>query len=256
MLPTWHTIGKPGAVPNTENHTMQTLNRRQLLQACGAGAATLTLAPQLLAADPTGFTLPKLPYAYDALEPHIDARTMEIHHDRHHKAYVDNLNTALKDHPDLLKMNIRDILKNIDKVPEPIRQAVINNGGGHANHSLFWIIMGPQAGGEPSGALAKAIDNEFESFTKFKDKMSKAATTRFGSGWSWLVVDDKGKLHVYSTGNQDSPYLKGHTPLLGLDVWEHAYYLKYQNKRPDYVKAWWNCVNWKTVGDRYAMASK
>ncbi len=236
---------------------MQNLNRRQLLQACGAGVATLALAPRLLAAEEApGFKLPPLPYAYDALEPNIDAKTMMIHHDLHHKGYVTNLNKALMDEPALLKMNIRDILKDITKVPEKIRQAVINNGGGHANHSLFWVIMGPNGGGEPSGALAKGIDGAFESFDKFKTKLSTAAATRFGSGWAWLVVNDKGKLDVYSTGNQDSPYLKGHTPLLGLDVWEHAYYLKYQNRRPEYVKNWWNCVNWKEVAERYAAASK
>jgi superoxide dismutase, Fe-Mn family len=239
---------------------MQTPNRRQFLQAAAAGAATLalpSLVPQVLAADAqTGFTLPKLTYAFDALEPNIDARTMEIHHDRHHKAYVDNLNAALKDYPELLKTPIRDILKDIEKVPEMVRQTVINNGGGHANHSLFWIIMGPQGGGEPSGPLAKAIDGSFDSFAKFQTKLNDAAMKRFGSGWAWLVIDGKGKLDVYSTGNQDSPYLKGHTPLLGLDVWEHAYYLKYQNKRLDYVKAWWNCVNWKKVAERYDTASK
>jgi len=236
---------------------MQTTNRRQFLQTVGAGAATLALAPHVFAAEAAvGFTLPKLPYAYDALEPYIDAKTMEIHHDLHHKAYVTNLNNALKDSPELLKKPVTAILKDIEAVPMAIRQAVINNGGGHANHTMFWEIMGPKAGGEPTGALGKAIVDVFESFAKFQDKVNAAAMTRFGSGWSWLVVDGKGKLEVYSTGNQDSPYLKGQTPLLGLDVWEHAYYLKYQNKRLDYVKAWWNCVNWKNVAERYASAVK
>jgi superoxide dismutase, Fe-Mn family len=235
---------------------MQTLNRRQLLQAFGASAATLALAPHVLAADKTEFTLPKLPYAYDALEPYIDAKTMEIHHDKHHQAYVTNLNAALKDHPEFFKKSISQLLKEIDQVPEKIRQAVINNGGGHANHSLFWQVMGPKAGGEPDGALAKAIDGAFESFDKFKAKMSDAAIKRFGSGWAWLVSDSGGKLMVISSANQDSPYLKGQTPLLGLDVWEHAYYLKYQNKRADYVKAWWNTVNWPYVAERLAKVTK
>ncbi len=239
---------------------MQSLNRRELLTTLGAGVATLALAPgRLLAAEEqTGFTLPKLPYAYDALEPSIDKLTMEIHHDKHHAAYVKNLNLALKDHPEFLKMPIDKLMRDIDKVPEKIRQAVKNNGGGHANHTLFWEIMGPKGGGEPTGALAKAIDNAFESFDKFQAKMSTAAGTRFGSGWAWLVVDSKGKLDVYSTANQDTPLwvMKGQTPILGLDVWEHAYYLKYQNKRPDYIKAWWNVVNWKAVADKYASAMK
>jgi len=235
---------------------MQTLNRRQLLQAFGASAATLALAPHVLAADIAEFKLPKLPYAYDALEPHIDAETMKIHHDRHHQAYVTNLNAALKDHPEFFKKSIVQLLKEIDQVPEMIRQAVINNGGGHANHSLFWDVMMPKGGGEPGGALAKSIDAAFGSFDKYKAKMSEAAMKRFGSGWAWLVSDGGGQLLVISSANQDSPYLKGQTPLLGLDVWEHAYYLKYQNKRADYVKAWWNTVNWSYVAERYAKGTK
>jgi superoxide dismutase, Fe-Mn family len=235
---------------------MHHLNRRQLLQAVGASAATLALAPLVRAENPTGFSLPKLPYDFDALEPYIDAKTMEIHHDKHHQAYVTSLNTTLKDYPELLKKSIVALLKEIDQVPEKIKQAVINFGGGHANHSLFWVEMGPKAGGEPEGALAKAIDGAFESFAKFQTKFNDAAGKRFGSGWAWLISDDKGKLDVISTANQDSPYLKGQTPLLGLDVWEHAYYLKYQNKRADYVKAWWNTVNWKYVAERHANATK
>ncbi len=237
---------------------MQPLNRRQVLSALGAGVATLALGSRSLVAaeKPAGFVLPKLPYAFDALEPYIDARTMEIHHDRHHAAYVDNLNKALQGHTELLKMPIDQLMREIDKVPEKIRQPVINNGGGHANHTLFWEIMGPKAGGEPSGALATAIRDAFESFAKFQDKLTTAAMTRFGSGWAWLVVDGKGKLDVISSANQDSPLMKGQTPILGLDVWEHAYYLKYQNKRADYVKAWWNVVNWKHVADRYGAVAK
>jgi Fe-Mn family superoxide dismutase len=238
---------------------MQPLNRRQLLHAAGAGVATLSLAPlvEAVQAQPTGFTLPKLPYDYAALEPHIDAETMKIHHDRHHQAYVDNLNKALAGHPDLLKKDINTLIREISKVPENIRQAVINNGGGHANHTLFWTVMTPNKSDQQvPAALAKAIDGAFESLDKFKQKMTDAAMTRFGSGWAWLVSDDKGKLQVLSTANQDSPLMKGQTPLLGLDVWEHAYYLKYQNKRADYVKAWWNVVNWKNVADRHAEAAK
>jgi superoxide dismutase, Fe-Mn family len=237
---------------------MSHLSRRLFLQAAGGTAAALALpgVPLLAAEEQTAFTLPKLPYAYDALEPHIDKLTMEIHHDKHHAAYVTNLNTALKDHPEIAKKDIVAILKNVMFVPEAIRQAVINNGGGHANHTLFWEVMGPKAGGEPTGPLAKAIDTTFGSFAKFQDKMTAAAVTRFGSGWAWLTAGDKGALEVISTANQDSPYMQGKTPLLGLDVWEHAYYLKYQNKRPDYVKAWWNVVNWKNVADRHDEATK
>jgi len=238
---------------------MPSLSRRQMLQAAGAGVATLALAPltaAVRAADPQGFKLPKLPYAFDALEPYIDAKTMEIHHDKHHQAYITSLNNALKDQPALLSMGIAALLKDINKVPMAIKQAVVNFGGGHANHSLFWIIMEPKAAKEPSGPLAKAIDEAFGSFAKFQTQLSTAATTRFGSGWGWLVAGPKGKLEVYSTANQDSPYLMGHTPLLGLDVWEHAYYLKYQNLRAKYVEAWWNVINWKTVAERHAEAMK
>jgi Fe-Mn family superoxide dismutase len=232
------------------------MTRRQLLKSAGAGAALAMLTPlRALASAKTGYELPPLPYAYDALEPYIDAETMKLHHDFHHKAYVDNLNKALKDHPELAQKPVDELLREINSVPESIRQQVINQGGGHANHSMFWQIMGPKAGGQPSGALAKAIDEVFGGFDKFQQNVSQKAISRFGSGWSWLVVNN-GKMEVTSTGNQDSPYMANKTPLLGLDVWEHAYYLKYKNRRPDYVKAWWNVVNWDTVAERYERAAK
>ena len=194
--------------------------------------------------------LPPLPYAFGALEPHIDAQTMHIHHDKHHAAYVNNLNKALDGHADLQSKSIEDLLKDISKVPENIRTAVRNNGGGHANHAMFWQIMGPNAGGAPTGALADAIASTFGSVDKFKELFTQAATTRFGSGWAWLV-EAGGKLAVESTANQDSPMMDGKKPIMGLDVWEHAYYLKYQNRRPDYINAWWNVVNWAEVGRRF-----
>lgn len=200
--------------------------------------------------------LPPLPYSYDALEPHIDARTMEIHHGKHHAAYVNNVNKLLEGHPNLAAKPIEQLLRDITQVPEDIRQAVINNGGGHANHSLFWQIMGPGRGGHPTGALADEIANTFGSFEQFQRQFSEAALTRFGSGWAWLGFDENGKLHVGSTANQDSPYLSGHQPILALDVWEHAYYLKYQNRRADYVAAWWNTVNWEKVAEFYAAARR
>ncbi|MCL6515698.1 superoxide dismutase [Alicyclobacillus sp.] len=199
--------------------------------------------------------LPPLPYDYNALEPHIDEQTMRIHHDRHHGTYVNNLNAALEGHADLQAKSLDELLRGINSVPESIRTAVRNNGGGHANHSLFWEIMSPNGGGQPTGALADAINSTFGSFEKFKDEFSKAAAGRFGSGWAWLVVDN-GKLAITSTPNQDNPLMEGKTPILGLDVWEHAYYLKYQNKRPDYIAAWWNVVNWAEVGKRYEAAVK
>lgn len=198
------------------------------------------------------FTLPDLPYPHNALEPHIDARTMEIHHGKHHAAYVNNVNNAIAG-TEFDKMSVEDLLKNINSVPEDKRTAVRNNGGGHANHSLFWQIMSPNGGGEPSGELAAAINSTFGSFDEFKKQFSAAAAGRFGSGWAWLVVSN-GKLEVYSTANQDSPIMEGKTPILGLDVWEHAYYLNYQNRRPDYVAAWWNVVNWNKVAQLYAAA--
>ncbi len=199
------------------------------------------------------FTLPDLPYAHDALEPHIDARTMEIHHGKHHNAYVTNLNKALEGHSAFPSKSIEDVLRGIGDIPDSARQAVINNGGGHANHSLFWQIMGPSGGGAPSGDLGKAIGSELGGFDAFKDAFSKTGATRFGSGWAWLAVKN-GKLEVFSTANQDSPYMQGYTPILGLDVWEHAYYLHYQNRRPDYISAFWNVVNWDKVGSLYAAA--
>ena len=200
------------------------------------------------------FTLPDLPYAKDALEPHIDARTMEIHHDKHHQAYVTNLNNAVAG-TDLDGKDIVEILKNIDSVPANIKGAVTNNGGGHANHTLFWEVLG-SGGSAPSGDLAAAIDSTFGGLDALKEKMSTAGATRFGSGWSWLVVKPNGSLEVYSTLNQDSPYMQGDTPIFGIDVWEHAYYLNYQNRRPDYLKAIWNVVNWDQVGKNYAAAKK
>ena len=197
------------------------------------------------------FSLPPLPYAYNALEPHIDEQTMRIHHDKHHGAYVNNLNAALESHPDLQKKTIEQLLSNIAAVPEAIRTAVRNNGGGHANHTMFWEIMAPGGAKEPSGPLADAITQTFGGLAPFKEQFAKACAGRFGSGWGWLVADKSGGLAIESTANQDSPLMDGKTPVLGCDVWEHAYYLKYQNRRPDYVAAWWNVVNWTEVGKRF-----
>lgn len=199
------------------------------------------------------YTVPPLPYDFGALEPHIDAKTMEIHHDKHHAAYVNNLNAALKDHPELQGKPIEELIADLNAIPESIRTAVRNNGGGHANHSFFWEIIGPGGGGEPKGVLSDAIASELGGFAAFKEAFNKAATTRFGSGWAWLTVKD-GKLAVSSTANQDSPISEGATPVLGLDVWEHAYYLKYQNRRPEYITAFWNVINWDEVGRRYEAA--
>ena len=196
------------------------------------------------------YTLPPLPYAPNALEPSIDATTMEIHHDRHHKAYVDNLNKALDGQTNLQNKSIEQLLRDINQVPENIRTAVRNNGGGHANHTMFWEIMGPGKGGAPSGALADAIESSFGDFETFKKQFADAATKRFGSGWAWLI-DAGGKLAIESTANQDSPLMDGLVPVVGVDVWEHAYYLKYQNRRPDYISAWWNTVNWDAVSKRF-----
>jgi Fe-Mn family superoxide dismutase len=198
--------------------------------------------------------LPDLPYAFDALEPHIDARTMEIHHDRHHAAYVANLNGAIAGHAHLEEMSIEKLLAHVNELPADIRGAVQNNGGGHANHSLFWTLMSADGGGDPTGDIAGAIDAKFGSFDAFREAFAKAGATRFGSGWAWLVVNGEGELECYSTANQDSPIMQGHTPVLGLDVWEHAYYLHYQNKRPDYIAAFWNVVNWAEVNRLYAEA--
>jgi superoxide dismutase, Fe-Mn family len=199
------------------------------------------------------YTLPDLPYPENALEPHIDAQTMNIHRTKHHQAYINNVNAALEKHPNLANKSVEDLMRGLSSVPEDIRTVVRNNGGGHANHSLFWTVMGPKAGGEPAGELGEAIKKDFGSFANFRDQFTKAATTRFGSGWAWLTKSG-GKLAVESTANQDTPLSEGRTPIFGLDVWEHAYYLKYQNKRPDYITAFWNVVNWGEVGKRFAAA--
>ncbi|HKK09733.1 MAG TPA: superoxide dismutase [Bacteroidales bacterium] len=200
------------------------------------------------------YTLPDLPYDHDALEPSIDKQTMEIHHGKHHQGYTNKLNAVLEGH-ELASLPVEEVLKRIDEVPENIRQAVINNGGGYANHNLFWTIMSPNGGGAPEGELAEAIKKEFGSFDQFKDTFSSTAASQFGSGWGWLCVDKSGGLKVLSTANQDSPYMHGLTPILGVDVWEHAYYLHYQNRRPDYLSNFWNVVNWDEVGKNYQDAS-
>jgi len=200
------------------------------------------------------YEVPPLPYDYAALEPNIDQQTMQIHHDKHHAAYVTNLNNALANSPGLQQLPVEQLIQQLDKVPESARTAVRNNGGGHANHSFFWQIMGPGKGGQPSGALANKINSTFGSFDDFKKQFAQAAATRFGSGWAWLTIDNSSALKVESTPNQDSPLMEGRTPLVGVDVWEHAYYLKYQNRRPDYVTAWWNTVNWDAVAQRYQQA--
>jgi superoxide dismutase, Fe-Mn family len=237
------------------------MNRRQAIKTTTLASAALAtlpgaiaqmdMPPTLISTAPQPFTLPPLPYPYDALEPHIDARTMEIHHDKHHAAYVANLNKAVADFPDLGKKSVEDLMKELNAVPEKIRTAVRNNGGGHYNHSLFWQMMKKDGGGEPTGELAKAMDTAFASFASFKENFSKAALGQFGSGWAWLVSDG-GKLKIEPSPNQDTPLSMGQTPLLGLDVWEHAYYLKYQNKRADYITAWWNVVKWDFVAERYS----
>lgn len=201
------------------------------------------------------FTVPDLPYDYSALEPHIDEQTMRLHHDKHHAAYANNLNEALQGQENLLEMDINELVKTLNQVPEEVRTKVRNNGGGHANHSLFWTIMAPNAGGQPEGALVEAINSTFGGFDSFKEQFTNAALGRFGSGWAWLVVDNQ-KLAIMDTPNQDSPLMGGKAPILGVDVWEHAYYLKYQNKRADYVAAWWNTVNWNEVARRFEEATK
>ena len=197
------------------------------------------------------FTLPPLPYDFAALEPHIDAKTMEIHHGKHHQTYVNNLNAAIEKAPDLAKKSLDDLMRSVNTVPESVRTAVRNNGGGHWNHSMFWQIMGPKAGGEPGGNLGNAIRSAFGDFAKFREQFSAAGVGRFGSGWAWLI-NSGGKLSITSTPNQDNPLMEGQNAILGLDVWEHAYYLKYQNRRPDYITAWWNVVNWKEVEKRFS----
>lgn len=206
---------------------------------------------------PTGpYTLPPLPYAYDALQPTIDEETMKLHHDKHHKAYVDNANKLLAGQAELAKLSPEEMLKNLNKAPEDIRTGLRNNVGGHVNHSLFWQMMTPKGGGQPSAALKKAIEEKFSSFENFQTQFNEAATKRFGSGWAWLVVNKDGKLEIVSTANQDCPIMDGQIPLLGLDVWEHAYYLKYQNRRPEYITTWWNVVNWDFVDKQFASAKK
>jgi Fe-Mn family superoxide dismutase len=242
--------------------------RRQFLHRIGAGAVGGIILPALRNSPAQAavsekkegdkimaHTLPDLPYDFNALEPYIDEQTMRIHHGKHHAAYIANLNKALEGHADLAGKSVDEILSAIDKVPSDIRQGVINNGGGHANHSLFWPSLAPAGkggGGKPDGDLAQAINSAFGGFDKFKEAFTKAATTRFGSGWAWLGFDGGGKLHVGSTANQDSPLMQGHKAILGLDVWEHAYYLNYQNRRPDYIEAWWSVVNWPEVAKRFA----
>ena len=198
-------------------------------------------------------TLPQLPYAYDALEPHVDAQTMEIHHTKHHQTYINNLNAALEG-TEFANLSAEEVVRQLDKLPQDKRGAVQNNGGGHANHSLFWTVMAPNAGGKPEGALAEAIESQLGGFDAFKEAFTKAALTRFGSGWAWLSVTPEKKLVVESTGNQDSPLMTGNTPILGLDVWEHAYYLRYQNRRPEYIGAFFNVINWPEVTRRYEAA--
>ncbi len=231
---------------------MNSLTRFLAIILLGAGA----LRAQTADTPPAGpFKLPDLPYAYDALEPHIDAATMRIHHDKHHAAYVNNANKALAGHPDLAKMSVYDLVAHLDEVPEDIRTTVRNNAGGHANHSMFWLVMKPGGGGKPGGDLAKAIDETFGSFGEFQKKFTEAATKVFGSGWTWLTLTPDKELVIETAPNQDSPLSNGGKPLLCLDLWEHAYYLKHQNRRADYIAAWWNVVNWDEVAKRYREAA-
>ncbi len=228
------------------------ISRRRALEIAGGAAL---LAPKIFAA-PAPFTLPPLPYAFDALEPYIDARTMEIHHDKHHKAYVDNLNKAVASEPSLSGMSVDELLAKLDTLPAAVRNAIRNQGGGHANHSLFWLVLGPAKGEQPKGQLAKALDATFGSYSKFEDQLKAAAGGVFGSGWAWLVVEPGNKLAIEQYPNQDSPITRGKKPLLGIDVWEHAYYLKYQNRRPEYLAAITKVINWDFVSGRYEELSK
>jgi Fe-Mn family superoxide dismutase len=241
------------------------ISRRELLKKLGAGALALAAFPLVPPAfglkkegedkpPPIGFTLPALPYAFDALEPYIDARTMEIHHDKHHAAYVKNLNDALKDYPEWLTRPVWDVISSLTAIPEKVRQAVRNNGGGHANHLMFWESMKKGGGGAPQGELARDIVKSFKDFESFKNQLSETALKVFGSGWAWLSISAAGKLEIVPTPNQDTPLMDGGRPVLGLDVWEHAYYLKYQNRRVEYIAAWWNTVNWDAIGQRYVAA--
>ncbi len=241
-----------------------TIDRRHFLFLLGASVGAFALDSHASAekapisqGTTTGNTisLPPLPYAYDALEPHIDQATMQFHHDKHHAAYVKNLNAALDKHPELKSKTVEEMLRNLNSVPADIRKIVANNGGGHVNHSMFWQIMKSQGGGEPTGAIASAINQSFGSFAAFKKQFNEAGTGRFGSGWVWLVRNKNGKLEVTTTANQDSPLSEGKYPIMGNDVWEHAYYLKYQNRRPEYLDAWWNVLNWDEINKRFAAAT-
>lgn len=231
------------------------LNRRDLLSSVGVAGAAVLLASNGQSASASEATLPQLDYAKDALEPHIDAQTMEIHHGKHHQAYINNLNKALADHAQLQSKPIEELLANLDSVPESIRTTVRNNGGGHLNHTLFWKMMAPNGGKQDRGQVGKAIESTFGGFEKFQQAFAAAATGQFGSGWAWLVASN-GKLEIVATANQDTPVSKGMSPLLGVDVWEHAYYLKYQNLRANYVTAWWNVVNWGFVNELFAKAKR
>ncbi|WP_088243145.1 superoxide dismutase [Calothrix rhizosoleniae] len=247
-----------------------TLNRRHFLFLLGTTVGAFALdgcalaeetnpnsTPTTPPSQPGGaIQLPPLPYAYEALEPHIDGKTMRFHHDKHHAGYVRNLNAALEKHPELKGKNVEDLLKDLNSVPADIRTTVRNNGGGHVNHSMFWRVMKPKGGGEPDGAIASAIKKDFGSFDELKKQFNTAGAKRFGSGWAWLVLTNSGKLEVMSTANQDSPFSQGKYPIMGNDVWEHAYYLNYQNRRKDYLEAWWNLMNWEEINQRFATAKK
>ncbi|WP_234301168.1 superoxide dismutase [Sphaerospermopsis aphanizomenoides] len=236
------------------------LNRRHFLVLLGASTGAFILdsyaAAETSPASTPAIQLPPLPYAYDALEPHIDAKTMQFHHDKHHAAYVNNLNKALDKYPKLKTKSVEALLQNLDNVPADIRTTVRNNGGGHVNHSMFWKIMTPNGGGEPTGEIATAIKDNFGNFADFKKQFNEAGAGRFGSGWVWLVSRKNGKLEITTTANQDSPLMAGNYPIFGNDVWEHAYYLKYQNRRPEYLDAWWNVVNWDEINQRFANAKR
>ena len=236
----------------TRRHVLATF----VTSAAVAGLRPLSLGAQPAAAPAGPFTLPALPYAFDALEPHIDAQTMQIHHDRHHAAYVSNLNTAVAKYPDLGKKTVEELVANLDAIPEAIRTVVRNHGGGHANHAFFWQAMSKGGARAPVGELAKAIDGRFGSLSAFQDQLTRAATGVFGSGWAWLTLDKNKQLAIVQTSNQDTPLSMGQTPLVGIDVWEHAYYLKYQNKRPDYVAAFQNVINWDWASERYSRLAK
>jgi superoxide dismutase, Fe-Mn family len=244
------------------------LNRRNFLIILGAATGTAALSnfnapaiaqgsqkPSQADANSLPFMLPPLPYAYNALEPHIDAETMKFHHDKHHAAYIKKLNEAVNKYPELKQKSVEDLVKNVDTLPEDVRKTIRNNGGGHLNHTMFWEIMSPKGGGQPTGAIAEAITKSFGSFSAFQEQFNEAGKNRFGSGWAWLVMDGNRQLKVTSTANQDSPLIEGLFPIMGNDVWEHAYYLKYRNKRDEYLKQWWNVVNWEEINKRYQKAT-